>query len=301
MAHHCLKDGNARYAIKHVKSSLVGEMRVESAIDLAIEAKILSVISHSNIVRLRGTGGSSPGHPDYFLILDRLYGTLGDKYGDWKEIKQDCKGFLGYKKKNCPKLKSLWDARLMVMYDIAGGMRYLHEHDMMYRDLKPENIGFDVSGNVKIFDFGLAKELKPKHRIRTDTYHASGRTGTRRYMAPEVTLCKPYGKSADVYSFSILFWETMALETPYPYDCHEKHAKHVVQGQKRPPVSSSWPTLIRALLKDAWAHNPKTRPNFGTVCELISGEVGNVKKKEAASDRTSRLLHLASSTHFGHT
>jgi len=298
MAHHCLKDGNARYAIKHVKASLVGEMRVESAIDLAIEAKILSVISHSNIVRLRGTGGSSPGHPDYFLILDRLYGTLGDKYTYWKEIKRDCKGFMGIKRRNCPKLKMLWYECLMVMFDIARGMRYLHEHDMMYRDLKPENIGFDVSGNVKIFDFGLAKELKPKHRIRTDTYHASGRTGTRRYMAPEVTLCKPYGKPADIYSFSILFWETMALETPYPYDCHEKHAKHVVQGQKRPPISSSWPTLIRALLKDAWAHDPSTRPNFGTVCELISGEVGNVKKVEA-SDRTSRLLHLTSpSTHY---
>ncbi len=74
------------------------------------------------------------------------------------------------------------------------------------------NAGFDVRGNVKLFDFGLAKELQPRDRIGPGEYNASGRTGTRRYMSPEVALCLPYGKPADVYSFAILFWEVLALE-----------------------------------------------------------------------------------------
>ena len=53
MAHHCLRDGQARYAVKHVKEALVGGRRVDSAIDLAIEAKFLSVLGHPNIIRLR--------------------------------------------------------------------------------------------------------------------------------------------------------------------------------------------------------------------------------------------------------
>jgi hypothetical protein len=45
--------------------------------------------------------------------------------------------------------------------------------------LKPENAGFDVRGDVRLFDFGLAKELKPKDLIAgPDEYNCTGYTGT---------------------------------------------------------------------------------------------------------------------------
>lgn len=49
----------------------------------------------------------------------------------------------------------------------------------LHRDLKPSNIGFTRSGEVKLFDFGLAREvLDPLRRL-------TGYTGSARYMAPE--------------------------------------------------------------------------------------------------------------------
>jgi serine/threonine protein kinase len=53
----------------------------------------------------------------------------------------------------------------------------------VYRDIKQDNIGFDVRGDVKIFDFGLCKGLLPSLKARDDKgkpvygYNLTARTG----------------------------------------------------------------------------------------------------------------------------
>lgn len=59
-------------------------------------------------------------------------------------------------------------------------------------------MGFDFDGHVKLFDFGLAKELDPMQKTDNGLYTMSGGTGSRRFMAPEVALSEPYNLSADV-------------------------------------------------------------------------------------------------------
>jgi len=52
MKEHCWRKGSARYAIKEVRMSLEGTALADGAIDISIEAKLLSVISHPNIIKL---------------------------------------------------------------------------------------------------------------------------------------------------------------------------------------------------------------------------------------------------------
>jgi serine/threonine protein kinase len=48
---------------------------------------------------------------------------------------------------------------------------------------KPENVGFDIRGDIKIFDFGLAKEVRDPDD--EGNYKLTGYCGSPMYMAPE--------------------------------------------------------------------------------------------------------------------
>ncbi len=68
LTHHCMHDGHARFAVKRLRDSLSDEVRRDAILDLASEAKFLSSIKHTNIVRLRATVGF-PGQPDFMLVM----------------------------------------------------------------------------------------------------------------------------------------------------------------------------------------------------------------------------------------
>jgi serine/threonine protein kinase len=64
---------------------------------------------------------------------------------------------------------------------------YLHSHSIIFRDLKPQNIGFDVRGDVKIFDFGMARIVPEGGNPYDDRFKMSG-VGSRRLVTRHVSL-----------------------------------------------------------------------------------------------------------------
>jgi serine/threonine protein kinase len=130
------------------------------------------------------------------------------------------------------------------------------------------------SGDVKLFDFGLAKELDPSLRSGlTEMYELSGNTGSLRYMSPEVARSEPYNLSADVYSFGLLLWQICALDLPYDGMNRQDHSELVVHGNERPALDSSWSTPLRILMKRAWEPDPLVRPSMDSIYKILKREI----------------------------
>jgi len=127
MAKNFKRNGDARYAVKYLHEDLDKLEDARGKIDLAIEAKYLSVVSHPNIIKMRGWAACDPLDDNFFLILDRLYDTLEVRMEKWQVIKKKAKGLFGLGS-NKEALNDLMMDRLLVAYDLSAAFRYLHEN-----------------------------------------------------------------------------------------------------------------------------------------------------------------------------
>uniref|UniRef100_A0A7S4JLR6 Protein kinase domain-containing protein n=1 Tax=Odontella aurita TaxID=265563 RepID=A0A7S4JLR6_9STRA len=290
------KGKDARYAIKTLSDDVMRdpERFVAGIIDLAIEARFLAVIKHPNIIKMRATAESEPYKHGFFVVLDRLYDTLTMRFSTWKRNKKKMTGIGKIRDMKGQKKKDLFIERILVSYDLAAAVKHLHNMNILYRDLKPDNIGFDVRGDVKIFDFGLAKEVRPDDKMESGLYKLSGNTGSLRYMAPEVALSQPYNFTADVYSFAILFWQILTMDTPFSGYSVNMHQNHVIKQGYRPKIDQSWSKSISNLLSTGWSKSIRDRPCFETVCEVLRGEVtllrGDFEAILDVSNRTAKSM-----------
>jgi serine/threonine protein kinase len=209
----------------------------------------------------------------FFLVIDRLYDTLDRRIDVWKEVKKRKTVKLD---KNQKVLKGLFIQRLLVGQDIASALRHLHKLQVIFRDLKPDNVGFDFEGRVKLFDFGLAKELDYMQKQDSGLYNMSGGTGSRRFMAPEVALSEPYHLSADMYSFSILLWELLTLDKAFARMSVDEHKERVVKSNERPELDPEWSDSLTVLLESCWKRSPFQRPTARDAYKTLRQEIQNV-------------------------
>uniref|UniRef100_A0A914CTD6 Protein kinase domain-containing protein n=1 Tax=Acrobeloides nanus TaxID=290746 RepID=A0A914CTD6_9BILA len=64
-------------------------------------------------------------------------------------------------------------------YQMLRALKYIHSAGIIHRDLKPANIAINVDCDLKILDFGLARQAEAE---------MTGYVATRWYRAPEIML-----------------------------------------------------------------------------------------------------------------
>jgi len=269
------------------------------AADLLLETRYLSALvsyPHPNIIQLHGVAAAGPdgfstgAEGAYFLVLDKLTDTLDSRLEVWKELARRKKANL------TPEfelhLKALFAKQLQVGIDLISALSHLHKLRIIFRDLKPENVGFDCNGLLKLFDFGLAKELDSRQKNTTGLYEMSGATGSKRYMAPEVSKSEPYYLTADIYSYGILLWEVLSFEKAYWDLSLDEHKSLAIEGNERPKLSRHWSVLISDLLQACWNPDAVQRPAAKQVHKSLVQEIDTYCKENKIIMAGSRIATL---------
>ena len=99
-----------------------------------------------------------------------------------------------------------------MVYFVLQGLLYLRRNHFLHRDLKPTNILLSHEGEVKIADFGMARQLS------ASTEQAKSFLGTICYMAPERLNCRSYSFKSDVWSLGMIVYQCAVGQFPFPGD-----------------------------------------------------------------------------------
>jgi serine/threonine protein kinase len=244
------------------------------AADVLTEGTLLAMLDHPHILALRGRSVSSvegfaSGKRDaFFLVFDKLEGTLGDLLKDWQQRAAHARPFMIRKR---DQRSELLLERVRILTDIADALAYLHKRRIIHRDLKLSNIGMDSKGRAVLLDFGLAKVLPPN--AEKETFRLTGNTGSVRYMAPEVARGDNYNLKADIFSFSIVIYEVLNMCKSWnglqPQEIRDK----VHLRKHRPAISMFFPASLRDLIKSMWSDLPAARLPIQHVHTILSKQL----------------------------
>lgn len=154
----------------------------------------------------------------------------------------------------------------VVGYAYAGGERETgHPARLVHRDLNLSNILLDLSGRVKVLDFGLARA----EFLDRESFTAVSLLGTPGFTAPEGLRAIADNPKLDVYSLGIAVLSMLAGHVPTLSQKPDRHGEHLERflGQlvERVDVVSEQLDLVRRMC----AHRPADRPGMDEVVAAL--------------------------------
>src|SRR2546423_2924723 len=158
------------------------------------EARAVSALSHPHIATIYDYGETEDGEP--YIVMELIKGsTLG-------ELMLTEKLTVG--------------RSIEIIKQVGEALAEAHHHGIIHRDIKPTNVAINERGNVKVLDFGLAKQVAlspdadtaPEQQTLMVSHTREGViVGTPLYLSPEQALGNQIDARSDLFSLGGLLYE----------------------------------------------------------------------------------------------
>ncbi|KAG0586745.1 hypothetical protein KC19_2G113700 [Ceratodon purpureus] len=159
----------------------------------------------------------------------------------------------------------------MIMYKIAKGMHWLHEHNIVHRDLKSSNVLYR-KGGIYVADFECS----------------IGVIGTGFWRAPEILQAikdkkiherpEVFSREADVYAYGMTCYEI--LTGKLPFENHPLRDYSIVLNGGRPDLPEYVEDWMHELVTRCWDDNPSKRPLFKDILNILTNHSAIVRDRD---------------------
>ncbi|HRN62408.1 MAG TPA: serine/threonine-protein kinase [Luteimonas sp.] len=200
-------------ALKRVQG---GELSPSSRERFLRERQVLARLQHPHIATLLDGGFDADGDP--WFVMERVDGITIDRWCDQHA--------LGLRE------------RVLLFLQVLDAVQYAHRNLVVHRDLKPSNLLVTPEGQVKLLDFGIARELEEAGAAATAT---SDRAMTLQYASPEQLHNEPVTTATDLYQLGVVLYRLLSGRHPFGIEADTPIARQLqaLSGDPEPITRSA--------------------------------------------------------------
>jgi serine/threonine-protein kinase len=219
-------------AIKELRKELAGDKSIITRFER--EAKSVAALAHQNIVHIYDfiTRGNS-----MFIVMEFVEGI--DLYDLMNRVDR------------IPP-----DTAAIIALQAARALEYAHYRGVVHRDLKPSNLMLTKEGEVKLMDFGIARDQAFDDLTRPGTA-----LGTPAYMSPEQIMGERVDSRSDIFSFGIVLYQMLTGEKPFSDDDTKSVLHHILNEPYTRPrrLYPDIPLKLQRIVKKCMEKQPDRR------------------------------------------
>ena len=192
---------------------------------------------------------------------------------------------------------------LAIAEQAAEGLAEAHANGILHRDIKPQNLMITPRGQVKILDFGLAKEMRSSDPVDFDAPTASllsspgHAVGTMPYMSPEQVQGDQLDACSDIFSLGVTFYEMLAGKHPFKDKSNAITMSRIMLAEPIPTeqyqaqVSPELQALLNKMLSKDKTERYQSVPDFLTDLRKVSANLsgGDTQANATGTNETSEI------------
>ena len=275
-----------RVAIKSLKiASVPGQRHFRTR--FLREARAASVLNHPHIATVHDFGETEDGQP--YLVMELIDGRSLSEL-----LREDPLPV---------------DRAIRIVKQVTEAIAEAHRHGIVHRDIKPSNVVLNQRNEVKVLDFGLAKQTEPDGEPTLGEGASVTHTlegviiGTPSYLSPEQALGMSVDRRSDIFSIGSVLYECLTGTPAFSGKTLGEIVAQVIRDDPPPPSQLNPrvpPELDRITLK---ALAKKTEARYQTAEELLADlnpvEFNTVSKSRSIGARLRSSITRWSSSQKG--